>query len=61
MVRKQKWRCKGQWNYLKSARETSTLLLNMVWKSGPLLTLCIVIFIVVDATIPIIQLYVSKK
>jgi|GEM_PF-865397 len=61
MVHKQKWRCKEKRNYLKSAGETFILLLNMVWKSGPLLTLCIAIFIVVDAIIPIIQLYFSKK
>lgn len=61
MVHKQKWRCKEKRNYLKSAGETFILLLHMVWQSGPLLTLCIVIFIVVDATIPIIQLYFSKK
>ncbi|MFJ5763885.1 ABC transporter ATP-binding protein [Lysinibacillus sp. NPDC093210] len=61
MVHKQKYRCEDNQNYLKSAGETFILLLNMVWKSGPLLTLCIVIFIVVDAIIPIIQLYFSKK
>ena len=61
MVHKQKWRCKEKRNYLKSAGETFILLLNMVWKSGPLLTFCIVIFIVMDAIIPIIQLYFSKK
>lgn len=52
---------KEKWMYMKEIGQTVKLLGSMVWKSGPLLTLWIVFFIVIDATIPIIQLYVSKK
>ena len=40
--------------------QTTHLLVQMLWQSGPLLTLFILMFIFIEGAVPALQLYASK-
>ncbi|WP_411735503.1 ABC transporter ATP-binding protein [Paenibacillus sp. M2] len=42
-------------------RQTTHLLVRMLWQSGPVLTLLIILFIFIEGAVPALQLYASKQ
>jgi ATP-binding cassette subfamily B protein len=47
--------------HIQEPLQTAGLLGKMVWKSGPRLMICMVIFMLIEAGAPLIQLYASKQ
>nr|MDH3152946.1 hypothetical protein [Bacillus licheniformis] len=47
--------------HIQEPPQTAGLLGKMVWKSGPRLMICMVIFMLIEAGAPLIQLYASKQ
>nr|MDH3083273.1 hypothetical protein [Bacillus subtilis] len=52
---------KGKLRHIQEPLQTARLLGKMVWKSGPWLMICMLFFILIEATVPLLQLYASKQ